>query len=143
MSDIERQTSIELAELAKQVAASDKAALRFCVSLSAISRTWDHIADGDPIDKDLANEAFLNLILEWPINPFVRAHAASLVPVMAAAISAWRNSEMPGCRIKAYDAISEVWSTVAFILGGWQRVNMVMPAVRAALVAQCQDNDER
>lgn len=142
MNSVELQTAVELGELAKQVAAGDDAALRFCVSISAISKTWDHIIDGDPIDKEQANAAFLNLVLEWPINPFVRAHAASLVPVMAATISAWKHSEMPGCRIKAYDAISEVWSAVAFILGGWQRVNAVMPAVRAALVAQCQANDE-
>lgn len=141
MSEIELQTSVRLAELAQQVAAGDPHALRFCHSISAISRTWDHVADGDPIDKELADQAFLELILDWPINPFVRANAVSLVPAMAAAISSWKMSDMEGCRIKAYDAISEVWSVVAFILGGWKRVNEVMPHVRAALLAQCNDND--
>jgi hypothetical protein len=136
MNALERETAEELGRLALEVAAGDPHALRFCLSLSPIASTWDHVTDGDPIDVAAADAAFQAMVLDWPINPFVRTYATTLVPAMAAAISAWRCSTLPGCRIKAYDVLSEVWSAVAFILGGMARVNAVMPQVRAALVAQ-------
>lgn len=142
MNDLEQQTAEQLGRLALRVADGNPDALRFCLSLSGIATTWDHVMDGDAVDSDLAHQAFLRLTLDWPLNAFLRANAASLVPVMAASIHAWQMSSIPGARLKAYDVISEVWTVVAFILGGWERVAAVMPDVRRALAVQCAANDK-
>lgn len=140
---VETETARRLGELAVQVTGGDPAALRFCLSLATVAQVWDHVVDGDPVDLDQVHRAFEALVLDWPINPFVRANAASLVPCMAAAVNAWRCSTLPGCRIKAFDVLSEGWTAVAFILGGWDRVKEVMPEVRRTLSLQCEANDRK
>ena len=131
-----------LGELALSVCEGNADALQFCMSLSDIAVTLDHIVDGDCIDKQLAQRAFCTLILDWPNNKFIRDWAPPITCAMAGAISAWQSSDkIPAARIKAYDVISEVWSTVAFLLGGWERVNRVMPDVRIALAEQQALND--
>jgi hypothetical protein len=82
------------------------------------------------------------MMLDWPTNRFVRECAPVLTAAMAGAVSAWKSSDViPAARLKAYDCISEVWSTVAFLLCGWERVERVMPAVRQALADQQAMND--
>lgn len=131
-----------LGALAIDVCEGNQDALRFCISLSDVALTMDHVIDGDTVNKERAERAFLTLMLDWPTNRFIREFAVPLTCAMAGAVSAWKSSDvLPGARLKAYDCISEVWSTVAFILGGWERVNRVMPAVRFALAEQQAVND--
>jgi hypothetical protein len=131
-----------LGELAAEVCGGDADAYRFLMSLSPIALTWDHAVDGDTMDRDVTMKAFLALVLDWPVNPFVRTYAGPLTASMSAAISAWMASDsVPGTRVKAYDVVSEIFSVVAFILGGWERVNRVMPRVRATLAKQVTAND--
>lgn len=81
--------------------------------------TWDHIVDGDPIDKDCADRAFVALLVDWGLNGWYQKHAVLLAPVLVAMIDAWRSSDQAwGSRIKAYDAYTEVPCAMAFLMGG-------------------------
>lgn len=142
-SEGEWATARELAALAQEVCEGNADALRFCLSLSAVALTYDHAVDGDPMDRGTTERAFLAMMLDWPVNRFVREASVPLTCAMAAAIGAWKSSDLPGARLKAYDCLSEVWSVVAFLLGGWERVDRVMPRVRETLSRQMTLNDQR
>lgn len=100
-------------------------------SLWEILLTWDHIEDGDAVDRAVANRAFEALMLHWPQNPFFNANKERLLPVMFNAVSAWRHSNAGGPANKGWDFYTEIPCTIAAIIGGMQAVNHYVPRLRA------------
>lgn len=106
--------------------------------------TWDHIMDGDPIDKDVADRAFMALTIGWPMNEWFIKNRVILVPVMVNAISAWKHASIVGTpKIKAYDVYAEVACTMALLLGGLTAVKVYGPKIRELTQAMCLTDEQR
>jgi len=80
--------------------------------------TWDHIVDGDPVDLQMADDMFQDMLLKWPFNAFYRAHAQLLVPVLSNCIAAWHYANQTGDNRHACRVYTDPALTVAYILGG-------------------------
>lgn len=109
-----------------------------------LAMTWDHIADEEEIDKEMAGAVFKAMTTEWAINQFYRDHGVVLSAVMANAISAWESSnrrESP--KIKALDIFSELASTVCFLLHGMAGVDKWMPEFRKLMWEICVEDDAK
>lgn len=118
----------EYLALLTEMCGGNQGALAWLVSWLNLTLTWDHIQDNDPIDKGIANWAFEQALLEWPVNEFWRAHGPALRTTIAATIEAWRDSDQPGGdRFKAWDVYTAVPVAVALILGGRDHVARFSP----------------
>lgn len=102
-------------------------ALTWWRELCEVVDIYDHTVDGDGRDVQKTHRAFKSMMLNWPLNPFIRSHAVVMVPVMSAAISAWQY----GGRAKAADIYTEVANAMIFLLHGQSGVERWMPEIRA------------
>ena len=118
-------------EIMREVCADRMDAYEWFVQSNDASAVWDHVVDGDPIDKTQVDMLFEAMLLRWPQNMFWREYGTVLGPVIACCISAWRWSDRePGGRVKAWDAVTEVACAVTFILRGMDGVKRWMPEFR-------------
>lgn len=122
----------------KELCGDDQNAYDWLVQIIQIALVWDHIVDGDTMDRKRADEAITNVVLQWPVNPFLRNNAPSLVPVMAASVNAWRSGIS---RDLDYSVYRELPAAVAFIIGGSKRVEAFMPKINM-LVQQLRLEDD-
>ena len=76
-----------------------------------LALTWDHLADNDPLDLDVADDVFEAVLLRWPTNEFWRANQVLLIPVLSNAIAAWRGGD-------GYQVYVDIPLAIAYILGG-------------------------
>jgi len=107
------------------------------------SQVWDNCVDGNDKPKaSQADDVFVSLITEWPINPWFNANKMVLIPVMVNAISAWRFSDSDKrARQRAYDVGTELICTTAYLLGGQELVDKHMPEVRRLCLEAQVAND--
>lgn len=56
-------------------------------------QVFDDVADGDPIDRKLLDEAIWATLVDMPGNAFFQAHATHLLPLIATAILKWKASD--------------------------------------------------
>lgn len=109
----------------------NRAAFTWLLQVMQVSSTWDHLNDGDPVDKQLAGEAFEGVLLDWPVNEFWTQHAAALRPVLAAVLGAWRQSNGPeGDPFQGWNLYGDLPLAVALQLGGRELVNRWNQPVR-------------
>lgn len=118
---------IEVARLMEDALACNPHALTFWRELCEVVDIYDHTVDGDGRDIPKTHRAFKSLMLNWPLNPFIRSHAVVMVPVMSAAISAWQY----GGRHKAADIYTEVANAMIYLIHGQEGVERWMPGIRA------------
>jgi hypothetical protein len=106
------------------------------------AQTWDHVVDGEAVDRVVADRAFVALTTEWPVNAWFQQHRAALVPALVAAIDAWRASDRPGGdRAGAFAVGTDVVAVMAWLLGGQVMVDRFMPRVRALALEVRRRND--
>lgn len=134
------QNCREYLALLKELCADDMNAYGWLVQMIQIALVWDHIVDGDAVNPQRADEAIANVVLQWPVNPFLRTNAMSLAPVMAATVNAWRSGIS---RDLDYSVYREVPAAVAFIIGGNKRVETFMPRINALVKQLRLEDDER
>lgn len=124
----------EYNQMLNNLCAQTPGAYQWLQQLWEILLTWDHIVDGDVIDRDMASRAFEALMFSWPQNPFFQAHKDRLITVMINAVSAWSHenhkTHESHVTVKDTDMYTEVPCAVAAILGGTALVGRVMPRLR-------------
>lgn len=104
----------------------------------------DHVSDGDPLDKEAFRRRMQTLLVEWPLNSFYRQNQAVLAVVMNNCWYAWASSDtLPECRIKAFDVASELFTTVAFLIGGRRLCDKYDFRSRQFCVKQMKANDRK
>lgn len=135
---------LEFAALCRRLCAGHPEALDFLDGFCEAANLMDHIHDGDPMDRARSERAVETLTLQWPLNGFIRAHALSLAPVMANALSAWRHSNRHRDeRPRAFDVYSEVPLAVAWCLGGADAVTRLGPDFRRVARELRATDDQR
>jgi hypothetical protein len=85
-----------------------KGAVDWLMMLYDAAQMFDDIADGDEITRDTLNSVLWNVFIDMPMNPFYRANADTLWPVMANAILKWQGSDRTE-RLRSANAMSFVW----------------------------------
>lgn len=63
------------------------------MSLWNAIQVFDDMADGDAPDREDLLAAVADTLVNMPANPFFRAHAETLLPLVAVAILKWRASD--------------------------------------------------
>ena len=108
-------------DVVRELCAGTPEAWLWYESLLETALVWDHLLDGDGVALELADRVLSALVLDWPRNRWWQAHAPVLLPVLFAALSAWRESNTPdAAKEKAYDIYTEVPTAMAWILHGRQ-----------------------
>jgi hypothetical protein len=130
--------AVRVAEIMQEICGQNEAAKMFWAQLTKISDFYDHVIDDDaPDPKAFVHECFEHMVLDWPLNGFLRQFSHVLVPVMGGAMSAWR-SDPTGYR--AGDVYSETANAICFLLHGQAGVNRWMPEFRD-LIRKMRDED--
>lgn len=130
--------ALKLAEVMQEICAGNPAAAEWWAQLVEAADVYDHLIDRDPMDSpETIDRVFESLCLHWPLNGFFRQFAHVLVPVMSAAISAWK-SDPKGYRVG--DVYTESANAICFLLHGNYGVKKWMPLVRS-LVRQLRNED--
>jgi hypothetical protein len=133
-----RSTS-ELASIVSEICFGHPLAEQWFWQLIDAADVYDHAIDLDPQNPAQVHRAFEAMCVEWPLNGWFRHYAHVLVPVVSAAMSAWRHD---GRGPKSADINSEVINAIAFLIHGQAGVNRWMPRVRE-LVALARSEDLR
>ena len=109
------------------------------------SEHFDHLVDdGDIADIGAFKNRMHTILVEWPLNPFYRAHQATLGIVINNAWYSWTASDQfPETRCKAYDIATELFTTVAFLLGGRKLCNQYSSRARDWCVRKMKQNDRK
>ena len=132
-------TVSELAAVVSEICAGTPLAAQWFWQLIEAADVYDHAIDLDPQDPAQVHRSFEAMWLEWPLNGWFRHYAHVLVPVVSAAVSAWRHD---GRGVKSADINSEVIHVITFLIHGQAGVNRWMPRVRE-LVAAARAEDLR
>jgi hypothetical protein len=120
--------------------ASDLNAYVWLHQVIQVALVWDHVADGDAVDKQAFESAMRAVVTEWPMNPFLRKHADYVIPTAAASISAWKNNDS---RDLHYSVYREIPCAVAFVLGGNPLVDKFMPKISELVKKMREEDDKR
>lgn len=143
MFDIGRQplssTCVDYLGTLKEMCGNEVHAYTWLEQVIQTALIWDHLADGDQHDKEALDSVFMQLVTEWPLNPFLRKYAECLIPTVVASISAWRQKLS---RDLDYSVYREVPCAVAFIIGGNALASKFMPKI-SQLVLQMRLEDDR
>ena len=134
---LQERVSVEYAMLVREMCGNNMAACQWIWEVCEVAQIWDHIVDGDYVEKDVANEMFCAMLLNWPNNPFYSQHGALLVPVLHNAILDWRTGDLSG----AYRIYTELPLAVALILGGRPLAEKYSPIIRQ-VVQKVQQQDQ-
>lgn len=129
-------------QMIRQMCAKVPAAADWMLSIGEISTHWDHVVDGDPVDKGRFDGAMLALTVGWGLNEFYRQNSAVLSVVGLNAFLAWKSSDaVPSFRCKAYDVVTEIGTTVALLVGGPAHAIEWSTKLRAWALQQMAAND--
>lgn len=122
----------------------DKDAALFLHTVSNIIETWDDIIDDAVVTHSRVHEAFVNATVMLHANQFFRRHADYLLPVMMTAINAWidscnleKSKQNEDDAIRAFalkDIGIELWTQVAFLVGGYNHMRAVSSEIREFLM---------
>lgn len=138
------KSSQEYLALLSEMCGPERHAYVWMEQLVRTALVWDHFIDKDAVNPDLVNYVMESLVTEWPLNPFLRKYAESLIPTVVAAISAWKFSYTEGVpKDFAYNVYSDVPAAVAFIIGGNKKVQQYMPRIRNLVKTLCADDMKR
>lgn len=109
-----------------------------------VTMTWDHIVDDDEIDKGMAENAFLAMTLDWPLNPFFEKYKGILVPALCASIHSWKfSNKETSPKWAAFQCYTSVPLTVAFLLGGYARSVEYADRIHTLMWEICQEDDKK
>lgn len=122
--------------LLKELCGDNQLAYDFLDQAVEAALFFDHVSDGDPINPINQDKVMKSLMILWPTNQFVRQFALVLAPVMSMAMEAWRVG-------RDYDVYVLLPLTVAFCLGGPDRVAQFGERLRAIVVRAKEQDDAR
>lgn len=115
-------------------------AVAFLLDLSQIVEVWDDLIDKDaqPAETEI-HAAFQAALINFPLNPFYRAHQDRLLPLVIVCINAWLDSVGmerggdPHERMWAFflkDFGLEIFLFCAMLTGGWAHMRSVSMDMR-------------
>lgn len=84
------------------------AAIGWLIGMWDAIQFLDDVADGETIARSAQDQAFNQLLVAMPSNPFFAANAGTLLPVVAVQLLKWQASDMVERAGKA-DAKSYMW----------------------------------
>lgn len=133
----------ELLAIKEKICASDPYALQWLEQCRDTMMVIDHIYDKDEFSPEDVVRVLKHITVDWGINPFYRKNCVVLSVVILNAISSWEFSNIEGFpKFKAYDILTELATSVAFILGGHDMVNKHIPRFRElAYILYAEDED--
>lgn len=112
-----------------------------CVDLSNV---WDHIADGDDLDKDYAHKVLAFVTCGWGTLPFYIENSRTLAAVALNVVTAWKSSDISrDLRAHAFDVYTELGTTVAFLVGGMDHATRWSSVLRAWAFKSMMEDNER
>lgn len=122
----------------------DEGAIAFLHTVSHVIETWDDLIDSGDVEHYRIHGAFVAALVFLPTNPFFSQHSGYLVPVMMTAINAWidscnieRSAQNEDDSIRAFalkDIGIELWTQVAFLVGGYDHMRAVSEEIREFLM---------
>lgn len=133
----------EIHAIAREFTRGNSDAFEWFCSVLDLSNLWDHVVDGDEVDKVEADSALTQVTVGWGLNGFFLKNGPLLAAVNLNAIEAWKASGMDGNRVKAFDVATEVGTTVAFLCGGVENARAASAKLRAWAWNQQRKNDAK
>jgi len=138
------KTHQEYLALVKEICAQRPDAYRWFEQVLETALIWDHIIDGDDVDKARVDFVFSVITTEWVLNDFFVTNRSSLVPILTNCISSWKHSNtVPGGDIKAYDLYTELPCAICLILQGGAGVGTYIPRIRALIERERREDARR
>ncbi|XHR29912.1 MAG: hypothetical protein ACFUZC_05025 [Chthoniobacteraceae bacterium] len=131
-------------ELLSELCKPAPGALEWFLDLLDVAFLWDHLVDREATDEDVqrADRVLEAMLVRWPLNPFYHQHITTLVPTLAAAISAWRFSNQPGApKLKAYDLYTEVPAVMGLIIHGPGKCDEILLAIRESAFHRMEEDE--
>lgn len=118
----------------------DEYALQFILTIGHVAEIWDDMIDKDRIITDQEiNDAFRQILVSLPMNPFFDRYKSALIPIMNVGINTWIDSNELEKRgtyndfVQAYvlrDWYVELISSVIEITRGYNYMRSVSLAIR-------------
>jgi hypothetical protein len=134
----------QIAQIARRMCGENAEAAEWFLSVLDLSNLWDHITDGDEIDRGASDATLMAVAVGWGLNQFYRQHSAVLSAVSLNAILAWKSSDgSVKLRCKAFDVATEVGTTVAFLVGGPDHAMKWSAELRRWALAKQTENDAK
>lgn len=112
------------------------AAIGWLIGMWDAIQFLDDVADGEVISRSAQDQAFNQLLVAMPSNPFFAANAGALLPVVAVQLLKWQASDMVE-RAGNADAKSYMWRAGYYdlvlltiqICHGYEKALVAAPAV--------------
>lgn len=137
------QRNDEIHRIIREMCGSRRDAAEWFISVIDLTNVWDHIVDGDVLDRPHADGTLAAIFVGWGLNRFYRDHAETLSVVALNAVLAWKSSDIaPQLRVKAFDVVTELGTTVAMILGGVDWARRWSVELRRWAFAKMTENDQ-
>jgi hypothetical protein len=124
----EDKTDERVREVLSAAFMGNHAAVQFMLDLMDVVHTWDDLIDRDrEVDPGEVHQAFTAAMVGFNLNPFFRAHAHVLTPVLLNGILNWHAAneleatQRPECLSVAHVircAIGDVAMVMAYLIGG-------------------------
>lgn len=119
-------------EVLLKIAAGNHDALRWMWSVWCFTHLYDDLVDRDkPVEANDAARELMRFIEQMALNPFFRAHAASLTTLLVSAVNRWMmgdkmaKSERGDERVMARAVRCgdvDLYLHVAYLIGGWEHM---------------------
>lgn len=134
----------EIARIAREMCNGRPDAAEWFLSMLDLSNLWDHVHDGDEIDRQAADQTLLAVTTEWGLNEFYRQNSAILSVFSLTTFAAWQSSNLdPTLRAKAFDVATELGTAVAFLVGGPDHALKFTGSLRAWAKSKMMENDSK
>ena len=136
--DVTTKLHQQYLEAVQEICRPEPLAFRWFCQVLDTALLWDHIIDGDPIDKEGANRAFQALTMDWVFNDWFIRNRASLVPVLNGCMEAWKNNDHPGSD-GSYSIYTQLPAALALLIRGPEGSKMLPPIYEMIRTERFQD----
>jgi hypothetical protein len=125
----------------QDVCKNEPAAFRWFVQVMDAALLWDHIVDGDPIDRESANRTMTAITMDWILNDWFHKSRVALIPILSGCLTAWKNAG-PGSR-ESYYAYVQIPNAICLLLHGQAGVDKYMPTINSLVERERFDDMRR
>lgn len=125
-------TQRQYMELVQEICGPNTAAYRWFSQAMDAALLWDHVVDGDPIDKERAHGTFQALTMDWAFNEFYHANRLPLVTAWSNCVDTWRNG-LQGESPDAFLLYTQLPATLCLLLHGQAGLDKYMPRIHALI----------
>lgn len=124
------KASSQLDEIMREICRTEPLAYQWFCQAWELHILWDHVIDGDAVDKDRAHRAFQAVSMDWILNDWYHKNRLCLVPVISNLSAAWRVDPADTSRA-SLDPMIHLPATIALLLLGHAGVEKWMPRIKA------------